>query len=538
MNTSPGSALLQVRDLSVTRVVDGKDVALLSGLDLSVAAGESVALVGESGSGKTLTARAVLGLLPPGLSAKGSITVDGVAVDGDPDRTEPLRGERVALLMQDPFTLLNPLRRVGPQLADALPQAVRRDKAAREAEIAHRLAEVGLTADVAARHPFQLSGGMRQRVGVAAALVRDPALLIADEPTTALDVTTQREVLRLIRQVQTDRGMGFVLITHDLRVAFSLCERVLVLQAGRVVETGQAQEVRENPRDAYTRALLEAEPSLDRPVPPSPARPDAPVLLRTSELSKTYAGSTIPALNKISLTVHEGESVGLVGESGSGKTTLARCVVGLETPTGGTVDLAGQPFASWASLGRADRRRLRGVVQMVFQDPYSSLNPVRSIGSTLGETLHAFDKPADRRATEALLERVGLPAAYSRRQPAALSGGQRQRVAIARALAAQPRLLICDEAVSALDVSVQAQILDLLRELRADLGMALLFVTHDLAVVREITDTLYVMEGGRCVETGPTAQVMSTPQDAYTRQLLEAVPREDPAWLTGSGARA
>lgn len=538
MTTPPGSPLLQVRDLSVTRVVDGEEVVLLSGLDLSVAAGESVALVGESGSGKTLTARAVLGLLPPGLRARGSIAVDGSAVDGDPSRTEPLRGTRVALLMQDPFTLLNPLRKIGLQLADALPPAVRRDKATREAEVARRLSEVGLSADVAARYPFQLSGGMRQRVGVAAALVRDPALLIADEPTTALDVTTQREVLRLIREVQADRGMGFVLITHDLRVAFSLCERVLVLQAGRVVETGRAQEIRSNPRDAYTRALLAAEPSMDRPTTPAPAMPDAPVLLRTSGLSKTYAGSGAPALDQVSLTVHEGESVGVVGESGSGKTTLARCVVGLETPTGGTVDLAGKSFTSWASLSTADRRRLREDVQMVFQDPYSSLNPMRSIGSTLGETLRAFGKPADRRATEALLERVGLPAAFSRRRPAALSGGQRQRVAIARALAPQPRLLICDEAVSALDVSVQAQILDLLRELRADLGMALLFVTHDLAVVRQITDTLYVMEGGRCVETGPTAHVMTTPKDAYTRRLLEAVPREDPAWLTGGSARS
>ena len=266
-------ALLEVRDLAVTGSSTARQVTLLSGLDLTVAAGESVALVGESGSGKTLTARAVLGLLPPGLTAHGSVTVDGVTVDGDPARAKPLRGARAALLMQDPFTLLNPLRRVGAQLADSLPRAVRRDGAARREEVARRLAEVGLDADVAGLYPFQLSGGMRQRVGVAAALVRDPALLIADEPTTALDVTTQREVLRLVRQVQVHRGMGFVLITHDLRVAFSMCERVLVLNAGRVVETGDTQEVRTDPRDPYTRALLDAEPSLERPLPASPAAP-------------------------------------------------------------------------------------------------------------------------------------------------------------------------------------------------------------------------------------------------------------------------
>ena len=528
------SALLEVRGLGVTRSRDGETVTLLSDVDLAVGPGESVALVGESGSGKTLTARSILGLLPAGLTATGSITVDGVTVDGDPAKTKPLRGERVALLMQDPFTLLNPLRRVGPQLADALPSAVRRNRAARSQEVERRLAEVGLDAKVAGQFPFQLSGGMRQRVGVAAALVRDPVLLIADEPTTALDVTTQREVLRLIRRVQADRGMGFILITHDLRVAFSMCERVLVLKDGRVVESGPTQEIRANPREEYTKRLLDAEPSLDKPLPPWPGvavHDAAPALLRTVDLSKTFPGSASPALDSVSITVHEGEAVGVVGESGSGKTTLARCVVGLETPTAGSIEFAGTEFDSWASLSGADRRRQRGDVQMVFQDPYSRLNPMRSIGATLSETLHAFAKPSRRLDAEVLLERVGLPTAYAQRRPAALSGGQRQRVAIARALAAQPRLLICDEAVSALDVSVQAQILELLRELRTDLGMALLFVTHDLAVVREITDRLYVMQGGRCVESGPTDRVLTMPEDAYTRQLLQAVPREDPSWL-------
>lgn len=395
-----------------------------------------------------------------------------------------------------------------------------------------------------------------------------------------------------------------MLITHDLRVAFSLCDRVLVLYAGRLLETGAASAVREEPRHPYTAALLDAEPPVEArleslPAPPGsvPAHdavtdrcpfadrcphvadvcldgrlplvevapghasacvrvgelgslrtardglvsvPDVPAaatttpLLRVTGLIKRFPGGSAPALDDVDLVVAAGESVGLVGESGSGKTTLARCVVGLETPSAGSIELSGTTFSSWAQLAAPETARLRGVVQMVFQDPYSSLNPVRSVGATLADALHALGRPAGPAEVVELLELVGLSAAHARRRPAALSGGERQRVAIARALAPQPALLVCDESVSALDVSVQAQVLDLLGGLVRDLGMAMLFVTHDLAVVRQVTQRTYVLRSGRCVETGPTARVLDHPEHDYTRALLAAVPRDDPAWLEGS----
>ena len=591
--------LVDVRGLRVS--MPGR--VLLSGVDLQVQPGESVAIVGESGSGKSLTARSLLDLLPPGLVAEGHIEVAGTVLDGSPGRARPLRGSSIALLMQDPFTMLNPLRRVGAQLADGLPRAVRRDARRRREEVARRLSEVGLDPAVARRYPIQLSGGMRPRVGIAAALVGDPEVLVADEPTTALDVTTQREVLRLVRRIQRDRGMSFVLITHDLRVAFSLCDRVLVLYAGRLLETGAASAVREEPRHPYTAALLDAEPPVEArleslpappgsvpahdavtdrcpfadrcphvadvcldgrpplvevapghasacvrvgelgslrtardglvPVPDVPAAATTTPLLRVTGLIKRFPGGSTPALDDVDLVVAAGESVGLVGESGSGKTTLARCVVGLETPSAGSIELSGTTFSSWAQLAAPETARLRGVVQMVFQDPYSSLNPVRSVGATLADALRALGRPAGPTEVVGLLELVGLSAAHARRWPAALSGGERQRVAIARALAPQPALLVCDESVSALDVSVQAQVLDLLGGLVRDLGMAMLFVTHDLAVVRQVTQRTYVLRSGRCVETGPTARVLDHPEHDYTRALLAAVPRDDPAWLGG-----
>ncbi|GAB3197929.1 ABC transporter ATP-binding protein [Nocardioides hungaricus] len=589
--------VVDVRGLTIR--MPAADRVLVSGVDLTLGPADSLAIVGESGSGKSLTARSLLALLPPGLVADGRVEVTGATVTDDRS-ARALRGRRVALLMQDPFTMLNPLRRVGAQLADGLPAAVRRDRRRRRTEVTRRLAEVGLGADVAGRYPIQLSGGMRQRVGIAAALVSDPDVLVADEPTTALDVTTQREILRLVRRIQRDRGMAFVLITHDLRVAFSMCERVLVMYAGRTMEVGPADMVQRDPRHPYTAALLDAEPPVDErlavlPAPPGsvPAHDDvadrcafadrcahaaaacrasappltpltpgrssacarvselgalrqdrgtvAPVafaptdpdraLLRVTGLGKRFAGAIGPALEDATLEVARGETVGLVGESGSGKTTLARCVVGLESPTSGSVQLDGTSFSSWSDLDVRESRRLRGVVQMVFQDPYSSLHPVRPVGTTLADSLAAFGRPHGPADVVALLDLVGLSPAHARRRPAALSGGERQRVAIARALAAEPELLVCDEPVSALDVSVQAQVLDLLARLVRELDMALLFVTHDLAVVRQVTQRTYVLRSGRCIESGPTARVLDEPGHAYTRELLAAVPRDDRGWL-------
>lgn len=602
------SAAVDVRGLSV-RLADGPGGpgrVLVSGVDLSLADGESLAIVGESGSGKSLTARSLLDLLPPGLVAEGRVEVAGTVLDGTPGRARAVRGRRVALLMQDPFTMLNPLRRVGAQLADGLPAAVRRHRRLRREAVEHRLAEVGLDPAVAHRYPFQLSGGMRQRVGIAAALAGDPQVLVADEPTTALDVTTQREILRLVRWIQRDRGMALVLITHDLRVAFSMCDRVVVMYAGRTMEAGAAEEVQRRPRHPYTAALLDAEPPVDRRLATIPTiagsvpahddvaggcafaarcrhavegcrggeplllevgpghrtacvrshdlrdlradpaslvtaeqrRPQdgPPPLLRVDGLGKRFPGSTAPALEDVSLQVAPGETVGLVGESGSGKTTLARCVVGLEVPTAGSIELAGTRFTGWSGLDRREVRRLRGVVQMVFQDPYSSLPPTRSVGATLTDALRAFGRPTGAAEVAALLELVGLSAAHARRRPAALSGGERQRVAIARALAPQPSLLVCDESVSALDVSVQAQVLELLAGLVRELDMALLFVTHDLAVVRQATQRTYVLSAGRCVESGPTEEVLDAPRHDYTRALVAAVPRDERHWLGEVGS--
>ncbi len=590
-------SLVSVRGLNVS-LTGPHGRSLLSGVDLGIAAGESVALVGESGSGKSLTARAILGLLPPGLTRTGSIRIGDTDIDPGADAMAPLRGGTVALLLQDPFTMLNPLRRVGRQIADSLVAHERATSDTRRMAVTRRLAEVGLLASVADRYPFQLSGGMRQRVGIAAALAGDPALLVADEPTTALDVTTQRDVLALVRRIQHERGMGLLLITHDLRIAFSVCDRAVVMYAGRVMEDGESTVIRARPAHPYTRALLAAEPPLDRrlvtiptipgsvprhddvagscpfadrcalvsdecrrgrpvlaehdgrrvaciraaeigtgqsapsavaPVP-TPGDP-GPALLSVAGLGKTYRGSETPALIGVSLTVAPGESVGIVGESGSGKTTLARCVVGLETPGSGSITFDGSDITDWSSLDATRRRDLRRAVQMVFQDPYSTLNPVRTVGATLREALVAMGQPAGRRDLAQLLTLVGLPEGYATKRPASLSGGERQRVSIARALAGRPQLLVCDESVSALDVSVQAQILDLLTGLQRDLGMALLFITHDLAVVRQVTDKVYVLHHGACVEHGPTGQVLDNPRDDYTRGLLQSVPREDSGWL-------
>jgi peptide/nickel transport system ATP-binding protein len=442
---------------------------------------------------------------------------------------------------------------------------------------------------------------MRQRVGLASALASDPSVLVADEPSTALDVTTQREILRLIRTTQEARGMSVVLITHDLRVAFSVCDRVYVLYAGQLLEVGTAAALEHRPSHPYTQALLAAEPLLEhrlkrlpaipgavpraeavrgccafagrcrfavdacraeRPglrtidqgqataclryeeiaaslvptvretVPYAETREPAEGLLRVENLSKSFGGAR-PALDGVSLAVGRGEKVGLVGESGSGKTTLARCLLGLETPEGGRIELAGRDVSDYARLTPADRRRARHAVQMVFQDPYSTLNPARSVGFTIGEAVRRAKVRGDGNApsVEELLDLVGLPAAYAVRRPSALSGGERQRVAIARALALGPSLLVCDEPVSALDVSVQAQILNLLLDLNERIGLACLFITHDLAVVRQVSDRVYVMHQGRIVEAGPTGDVLAAPREDYTRTLIESVPQSDPAWL-------
>ncbi|MEV0680605.1 ABC transporter ATP-binding protein [Actinosynnema sp. NPDC050436] len=581
--------MLDVRELTVH---DGRSRPLVRGVSFSVGPGETVGLVGESGSGKSLTARALVSLLPPGLRAGGSALLAGKELVGAKG-LRGVRGHAVSLLMQDPFTMLNPLTTIGTHILESLPGRGSR------AEVLRRLAEVGITDPaVAARFPFQLSGGMRQRVALAAALAKDPGLLIADEPTTALDVTTQAEVLALLRRLQVERQMGLVLITHDLRVARSACDRVLVMYAGALVESAPSGEL-DKPAHPYTSGLLRSVPSATHRQPvllgipgSVPAAADvadrcpfadrctwvedactdhAPplvdlgdrstacrrhdeidlghvgdddvdptvrvavgdTLLDVVDVVKTYRSTgfrptSFTALEGVSLHVTEGESLAVVGESGSGKTTLARTVLGLTDATEGRITLGGVDVTSYRRLRKAQRAQARRLVQCVFQDPYSSLNPAHTIGYALTEALR--QRTATDLATEVdeLLDLVGLPTSYAKRLPAALSGGQRQRVAIARALAVRPRLLVCDEPVAALDVSVQAQVLEVLRKANRELGIALLFITHDLAVARQVTDRVVVMHRGRIVEHGPTAEVLDAPTHPYTARLVASIPGTAP----------
>jgi peptide/nickel transport system ATP-binding protein len=605
--------VLEVEGLRIERVRPDRRDTIVTAVNLALGPGETIGIVGESGSGKSMTSRAIMGLLPRGLTASGTVRYqDRNLLELSQRQWQAMRGSEIGMILQDPFTMLNPVLTCGKIIGESLLKERSLSRADRRAEVVRRLAEVGIRdASVADRYPFQLSGGMRQRVGIAAALARDPRVLIADEPTTALDVTTQRDVLALIKGIQEARGMSLVLITHDLRVAFAVCDRVYVLYAGSLVEVGTSAELDAEPLHPYSLGLLLSEPSAESrarelvAIPGSVPAPDdvagsctfaprcrwaAPActeespqlvevepgrlsacirlpeirgemaalrqrgeqeeradaaaqvataaLIQVQDARKVFQTGrrTVTALDGVSIEVGAHESVGIVGESGSGKTTLARILVGLEQATSGQIAIDGIPASNWASLSERDRRRLRSTIQIVFQDPYSSLNPMRSIGSILREAI-AIGEPAtkDRNAEVGnLLRSVGLPADYARRKPVALSGGERQRVAIARVLAAQPRILICDEPVSALDMSVQAQILNLLISLRAERGLGYLFITHDLAIVRQITDRIYVMHSGRIVESGSTEDVLSNPRDPYTKTLLKSVPSSEPEWLGAS----
>jgi peptide/nickel transport system ATP-binding protein len=608
------SALLSVRDLEIVRRRRGGTDTIVSGIEFEIREGESIAIVGESGSGKSMTARAVTGLLPPTLEAQGDVRLEGRDLLQLSQRQwGRVRGTEIGLILQDPFTMLNPILRCGEIVSESLLKGRRLSRRSTRLEVARRLAEVGISAEQAAeRRPFQLSGGMRQRVAIAAALARDPRILIADEPSTALDVTTQKEILNLMKQVQLSRGMSLILISHDLRVAFAMCERVYVFYAGALVEVGSPTDLDAEPLHPYTHGLLLSELPPDRRVetlvsipgavptpdevagscpfaprcrwakevcltaspplvevaphrfsacvrlpeirgelsaiverasaaaPPVGERepPAQPVIL-VDAVTKRFGQRerVVTAVNRVSIEVGENESVGLVGESGSGKTTLARVLVGLEQLTEGRLVIGGVPITDWSKLSRADARRVRSTVQVVFQDPYSSLNPSRTIGWTLAEAITTGSPGAKNVGAEVarLLSSVGLPASYSERRPVALSGGMRQRVAIARALAVRPSVLICDEPTSALDVSVQAQILNLFKDLRNEQGLAYLFITHDLSIVRQITDRVYVMYRGEIVESGATDSVLDLPQHAYTARLLSSVPHADRAWLETDG---
>ncbi|SEQ79666.1 dipeptide ABC transporter ATP-binding protein [Microlunatus flavus] len=533
--------LLAVRGLEVGYRRARRTVPAVRGVDLDVAPGETVALVGESGSGKSTTAHALLGLLPPTARVTGGTAVlgDDPLLPATERGRRALLGRRTGLVPQDPMVGLNPVVRVGDQVAEVLRIHGLADAAEARERAVEALARAGLDApEVRARqHPHELSGGMRQRVLIAIATVAEPALLVADEPTSALDVTVQRRILDRIAELGARTGTGVLLITHDLGVAVERADRIVVMKDGLVVESGPARQLVAEAEHPYTRALLAAAPSLTtrplveaRPLPAAGASQEQEPLLALRGVRKEFAlpaggpRRVLTAVDGVDLTLVRGETLGLVGESGSGKSTTARIAARLLTPDAGTVTFDGEDVTGV----RGERlRRLRRRFQLVYQNPYASLDPRQRVGASIAEPLRAFglaDRAGRAARVAGLLDRVALPGEVAERRPAELSGGQRQRVAIARALALQPDLVVLDEPVSALDVSVQARILELLVELQDDLGLAYLFISHDLAVVRQVAHRVAVMQSGRVVETGPTEAVFADPQAAYTRELLDAIP--------------
>ncbi|SIN74759.1 dipeptide ABC transporter ATP-binding protein [Agromyces cerinus] len=555
MTNTPAPAL-EVAQLRVG--FGGTDV--VHGIDLTIMPGECVAIVGESGSGKSVTARALLGMA--GADSRTSaehLRIDGLDLGAASEREwRRERGRRAGLILQDALGSLDPLRTVGREIEDPLRIHLRLPASERRARVLRLLADVGMPDPVSAvrRRSGELSGGLRQRALIAAAIALDPPLLIADEPTTALDVTVQARILALLDEIR-ERGTGVLLISHDLAVVSRMADRILVMREGRIIEQGSTGEVLEAPREDYTRSLIAAVPaevprgvrlsatpmrpatqSGALPTISSPLRPSHDPAIRTtpllelSHLTKTFAvpGGRFTAVDDVSLSLHRGETLGLVGESGSGKTTVARLALALTTPDSGSVRFDGE---EWSALDERQRRPTRHRIGAIYQDPLGSFDPRWNVGRLLADAVRGAreagtsDVSAGPTApvVAVLLDQVGLAASVADRKPMTLSGGQRQRVAIARALAGSPELLICDEPVSALDVTIQAQILDLLDDIQRERGLALLFISHDLGVVHHMADHVAVMRAGRIVESGDAGRVFTQPGHPYTAQLVADSPR-------------
>ncbi|MCA0302338.1 MAG: ABC transporter ATP-binding protein [Proteobacteria bacterium] len=534
--------VLEVRNLSVRLPKGGDRVHAVEKVSFTVNPGEIVCLVGESGSGKSVIAFTVMGLLAKALKPdSGEILLEGENVlTASEDRLRELRCTRMSMIFQEPMTALNPVMTCGEQIDEVLSTHTKLDAAARRAKILAILGRVKLPDPerIYASYPHQLSGGQRQRIMIAMALVLDPVLLIADEPTTALDVTTQAEILKLVAELQESQGTGVLFITHDFGVVAEIAHRVAVLRWGELVEMGPTEQILSRPEQAYTKMLISSVPSI-HPRHRGEQR-DTVAVLRTEKLGKNYTSSgffqkarVVKAAVDVDLEIRRGETLGIVGESGSGKSTVARCIARLIDPSEGKVLLGDTDIATMpAGKLRPHRRR----VQIVFQDPYRSMNPRITVGEFIIEGPMNFGLPRDEAMARArkLMETVRLDPNALDRYPHQFSGGQRQRICIARALAMEPELLIADEAVSALDVSVQKQVLELLDEIRQRLNLAVLFITHDLRVAAQICDYVAVMSKGRVVEYGPAAQVFGSPRDDYTKALFAAAPGRE--WEFGKFA--
>ncbi|HKT83912.1 MAG TPA: ABC transporter ATP-binding protein, partial [Solirubrobacterales bacterium] len=535
-------ALLTVSDLRVAFATQSGRVQAVDGVSFELEPGEVLAIVGESGSGKSVTAQTILGLTRShNARIEGSIKLgEQELVTASEGELRGVRGARVGMVFQDPMTSFNPVYRIGRQIAEAI-RAHRGEVSKAEARerAIELLDSVGIP-EAERRvddYPHEFSGGMRQRATIAMALALDPEVLIADEPTTALDVTVQAQILALLERLNRERGLATILITHDLGVVAEVADRVLVMHDGKIVERGDLERIFYSPSDPYTRKLLDAVVRIDT-AGPLRARRESEPLLEVIDLVKHFPVKRgilidrevdrVRAVDGVSFSVRQGETLGLVGESGSGKTTLSRTILQLLRPTSGSVRFEGVEIVG---LSRRRLQPLRREMQMVFQDPYASLNPRKRVGQIVGEPLRLLGEAKGselRRQVQGLLDRVGLSAEHYDRFPHEFSGGQRQRIGIARALALRPKLIIADEPVSALDVSIRAQILDLLAELQADFGLTYVFVAHDIGVVRQVSDRIAVMHRGKIVEEGPADSVCERPRDEYTRKLLAAVPIPDP----------
>jgi peptide/nickel transport system ATP-binding protein len=540
---TPAETVLDIKGLSVRLPKRADREFAIKDVSFTVGSGEIVCIVGESGSGKSVTAHTVMGLIPRAdlTPVAGTVALNGEELlSASQARLRQLRGERMSMIFQEPMTALNPVMRVGDQIAEMLEihtslSGSERDKRVLEVMSDVQLPDVG---KLAKSYPHQLSGGQRQRIMIAMALALEPGLLIADEPTTALDVTTQAQILDLIKDIQKRHGTGVMFITHDFGVVAEIADRVVVMCDGLVVEQGPVEQVLNHPREAYTRMLIAAVPSLTPPER-KPITKGEPILA-TRLLDKVYGdagwfgrGRVVHAAKGVELEVRHGETLGVVGESGSGKSTLARCIVRLIDPSDGEILINGHNIAR---LGQSELRAYRSDVQIVFQDPYRSLNPRRTAGQSIIEGPMNFGVSHAKALARArsLMEVVGVAPDSLDRFPHQFSGGQRQRICIARALAMEPKVLIADEAVSALDVSVQAQVLELLDDVRKRFDLAMLFITHDLRVAAQICDRIMVMQFGEVVEQGPTASVFANPRHAYTRLLLDAAPGYHMEFESGS----